>query len=425
MATKAEFEKFRKIKKSNVDKLMAKGNVVGVGVGAKLKAGVPTGELAVRVYVIKKEAPKDLKSADIIPITLEGVPVDVVEIGEPLPYSYTSRERPAIGGDSVGHLHVTAGTLGYLLRDKTDGSSVILSNNHVLANKDGINHPRATAGECIVQPGPIDGGVCAADQIATLKRWVKLAEVGSGSNLVDAAIAQPLSPGEVRNTIHEIGCVSQWREVANTDVVLNLNDPDNVQKSGRTTEYTTGKITDIDATITVNYGIFGATHHDVIVTDDMAAPGDSGSLLVDMNKKALGLLFGGSPGAVVLYSKISNVLNALDLEFLPCETSCQIGPFHCKVVGPIPCKIGGPIFPLCQSGPKIIDVCAISGPVAGPCPNGPIVGCLAGPPIMEDPRDKIIDPVDIMGQIIINANKLTQEQKVSVANLVNRLRGIQ
>ncbi len=449
MASKAEFEKFRRIKAANIDKLMAKRNVVGAGIGAKLRVGVPTGELAVRVYVTKKETRKDLKAADAVPSTLEGVPTDIVEIGEPIPYSYTTRERPAIGGDSIGHFQISAGTLGYVMRDKTDGTSVILSNNHILANKDGLAHPRAAVGDCIVQQGPLDGGVCAADQIATLKRWVKLKEVGSGTNLVDAAIAQPLAAGDVQNTIHEIGCVSQWREVTDADVVLNLADPDNVQKSGRTTEYTTGRITDIDVTVTINYGVYSATHDHAIATDNMASPGDSGSLLVDMNKKALGLLFGGSPGVVVFYNKISNVLNALNIEFLPCGTSCLLGPLSCMIggptkpcltSGPLMCIIGGPNSPICKIGGPItlckiggpISLCKIGGPSLGcalgpeilTCKAGPVVGCLAGPPLMEDPKGKIINPADIAGQIVIDTNRLTDEQKLNVGKLVNKLRGI-
>lgn len=434
MVSKADFEKFRKIKAANLATLMAKKNVVGVGIGAKLKAGGPADKLAIRIYVVKKEDLNELKTEDVVPETLEGVLTDVVEIGEPVAYSYTARERPAIGGDSIGHFKVTAGTLGCLMRDKTDGSTVILSNNHVLANKDGVHHPRAAAGDCIVQPGPIDGGVCASDQIATLKRWVKLAEVGSGTNLVDAAIAQPIAAGDVKNTIHEIGCVSQWREVTHSDVVLNLADPDNVQKSGRTTEYTTGKITDVDATVTINYsGVFSATHEDVIVTDDMATNGDSGSLLVDMNKKALGLLFGGSPGTVVFYSKISHVLNELNLEFLPCISSCLIGPLHCKIGGPHrpECIIGGPHRPCKQTGPfqcviggpnNPVPPCLLSGPISQQCPRGPLVGCLAGPGFMDDPTVITIDPVDITGQIAIDADKLTKEQKANVAKLINKLR---
>ena len=64
-----------------------------------------------------------------------------------------------------------------------------------------------------------------------------------------------------------------------------------VEKSGRTTEFSTGEITLLDATVRVNYGGNKiATFEDQIITGNMSAGGDSGSLLVSSeNKKATGL----------------------------------------------------------------------------------------------------------------------------------------
>ena len=463
------FEEARKQKAKNLKKLLATKNVVGVGIGAKLRRGRPTGELSVRVYVERKIPKSELGSEDLLPFALGEMPVDVVEVGRPIPYKYETRRRPAIGGDSIGHVNVSAGTLGCLMRDKTDGSVVILSNNHILADADGVAHPAAAVGDCIVQPGVADEGTCAADQIAVLKRWVQLIEVGSGTNDVDAAIASPLNTSDVQDTIHEIGCVSEWREVAESDVMSDPADPDNVQKAGRTTEYTTGKITDIDATVTISYGAFSATHDDVIVTTNMAAPGDSGSLLVDMDKKAVGLLFGGSPGAVVYYSRIGKVLDALDVEFLPCFDVCLIGPRppcvvggpsydcqtggpihcllggpdssgHCEIGGPdrpIYCRIGGPDNPIqCSLGGPTTPVrcslggpgraCRAGGPIlecgAGPhfCGAGPEFGCIAGPGDIG-----VLDPeelVKIKGDIVISVDRLTPELRQVVIELIRKLR---
>jgi hypothetical protein len=467
MYAEAQFEKVRKVKAKHLTNLMKTANVVGVGIGEKLKQGMPTGEICLRIYVLKKLPVDKLGKDDAILSSLDGIPTDVVEIGQPIAYQYTGRNRPAVGGDSIGHFMVTAGTLGCLMRDKTDGSTVILSNNHILANKDALGFPRAAAGDCIVQPGIIDGGTCPSDQIATLKRWIQLIPQGGSTNIVDAAVAQPVNPGDVKNTIHDIGCVSSWRIVSAADVISNPADPDNVQKSGRTTGYTTGKITDIDATITVNYGAYRAVHDDVIVTDNMAAPGDSGSLLVDMTRKAVGLLFGGTPGVAVLYNKIKNVLDALNIEFLPCSTVCLLGPIHCRIGGPdqrcllggpihciaggpgepchlngpwscsaggpIQCRIGGPRLscvggaPMhpCVVGGPIGPECPLGGPIflckSGPqqCSLGPVVGCLAGPPLMEQ-----IDPGKLVqGRMVIDLEPLSPEQRVLVAELVRKLCG--
>src|SRR3989449_10313618 len=65
--------------------------------------------------------------------------------------SRTRRIRPAPGGVSIGHIQITAGTLGVLARP--NGRPVILSNNHVLANQNA-----GRVGDPILQPGPADGG---------------------------------------------------------------------------------------------------------------------------------------------------------------------------------------------------------------------------------------------------------------------------
>ncbi|NIU63493.1 MAG: hypothetical protein GWN66_23410, partial [Pseudomonas stutzeri] len=71
---------------------------------------------------------------------------------------HTAKWRPAPGGVSIGHVDITAGTLGCLV---VRGDHIyILSNNHVLANSN-----EAEPGDAILQPGPHDGGTMD-DQIA-------------------------------------------------------------------------------------------------------------------------------------------------------------------------------------------------------------------------------------------------------------------
>jgi hypothetical protein len=421
------------------------------------------------VYVEKKLPKPDLGSDDLLPASLDEIPVDVVEIGRPIPYRYDTRQRPAMGGDSIGHVDVSAGTLGCLMRDKTDGEVVILSCNHILAARDAVGHPAGAAGDCVLQPGVLDGGTCPCDRIAELKRWVPLVEIGSGTNEVDAAIAAPLCASDVRNSIRDIGCISEWRDVLESDVSSSSADPDNVQKSGRTTEYTTGRIIDIDATISISYGGFTAQHDNVIVTDNMASPGDSGSLLVDMDKKAVGLLYGGSPGSVVFYNPIARVLDALDVEFLSCIHACFVGPipptcvvggpWHCRTGGPFVCRLGGPETSRhCDiGGPDRPVYCGIGGPdnqvhclvgspdnpyqclnrslgqpcrSGGPlhecrigpgrCGAGPVIGCGVGPGDIE-----VIDPeelVSIKGELLISTDQLEPKSRKILAELVEKLR---
>jgi hypothetical protein len=78
----AQTEKIRSVRKAHEGELMSKANVVGVGVGYRQRHGERTGELALVVMVNKKVPEALLAPEDIIPASLEGVPVDVQEVGE-------------------------------------------------------------------------------------------------------------------------------------------------------------------------------------------------------------------------------------------------------------------------------------------------------------------------------------------------------
>jgi hypothetical protein len=62
--------------------LLSKANVVGVGTGLRRKAGQATGDVAVVVMVDKKVPRDQLAPEDVVPAQIEGVPVDVQEVGE-------------------------------------------------------------------------------------------------------------------------------------------------------------------------------------------------------------------------------------------------------------------------------------------------------------------------------------------------------
>ncbi|MHA2086000.1 MAG: hypothetical protein ACXABD_19825, partial [Candidatus Thorarchaeota archaeon] len=85
--------------------------------------------------------------------------------------------------------------------------------------------------------------------------------------------------------------------------------------SGRTTEYTEGRVTLIDAIVDVDYGGGKQARFErQIISGPMSQGGDSGSLLVSKaNKTAVGLLFAGS-NQVTIYNPIDEVLHGLLIE---------------------------------------------------------------------------------------------------------------
>jgi hypothetical protein len=334
----AETEEIRMVREKHEASMMAKKNVVGLGIGYKETKGVKTDRLALVVMVSKKVAAGELRKEDLIPAEIEGVITDVIEVGEIVALqARTDRWRPAPGGVSIGHYKITAGTLGALVRDSETNEILILSNNHVMANSNG-----ATPGDSILQPGPHDGGTVAEDTIASLVRFVPiqfesepspspcqfsnaaaevanffarvvgskhrlLAVVIQQANQVDGALARPVSSDMVADEILELGTVTGEREAE-----LGME----VKKSGRTTGLTTGTVQLLDASVQVGYGGEKiALFTNQILTTNMSQGGDSGSLLVDAEgNRAVGLLFAGSD-QVTIHNPIGVVKDALKFHF--------------------------------------------------------------------------------------------------------------
>jgi hypothetical protein len=81
MDNSAEMERVRAVKQKHERALLRKKNVVGVGIGLRQKDGEFTDQIVLTVMVARKEPVSQLACRDRIPTELEGVPVDVQEVG--------------------------------------------------------------------------------------------------------------------------------------------------------------------------------------------------------------------------------------------------------------------------------------------------------------------------------------------------------
>jgi hypothetical protein len=127
-------------------------------------------------------------------------------------------------------------------------------------------------------------------------------------NLVDCALARPLDPAMFSDDIRAIGMISGTKPAA-----LGMR----VRKTGRTTEYTEGSVTLLNATVNISYstmqGPRTARFVGQVITQPMSQGGDSGSLVVDAaDNQAVGLLFAGSNLATI-FNPIDNVLRVLNV----------------------------------------------------------------------------------------------------------------
>lgn len=286
--------------------------VQGLGIGDKLTHGEPTGELALRVYVEKKKPRAKVRNpvpkVVVVPGAGERI-TDVIELGRVAPELFTERVRPAMPGCGVGHTAVTVGTFGCLVRRKGDADGLyMLSNAHVLAN-DGI----AVPGDGIVQPGPNDGGSADGDSIARLTDFVPFEFTETSfPNLVDAAIAK------VRRRTW-VGSKLRIINLSPAGVSSTVRRGMHIKKVGRTTDYTTGVITDVHLRLALKYhrpsgsGRARVGFRDQVLCTRYSAAGDSGSVILNRNDKIVGLHFAGSESGSI-FNRITHVIELLDIE---------------------------------------------------------------------------------------------------------------
>ena len=113
-------EEARAAKAANEAAIFARANVVGVGIGNKMIRGRETGEPCIVVFVEAKRPEAQLRHRDVVPKAFGAIRTDVVETGrfharrseQAMDLERTKRIRPAPGGVSIGHVQITAGTLG-------------------------------------------------------------------------------------------------------------------------------------------------------------------------------------------------------------------------------------------------------------------------------------------------------------------------
>jgi len=334
-------KKIEKVLKDKKEELLDKANTVGVGIGYIVKNGKKTGEVGLVAMVEKKLPESELEPQDIHPKIVNGVRIDVQEVGKikalyccmnPLKSilkrrrskSRTDKIRPICPGISVGNKMITAGTLGILVKYKKDFSGskkikdykndiicddikrhdkvMILSNAHVLCDncfKD-FSEQRSLD---IHQPGPYDKTPSSNTYIGKLHRYIKLEENYPAFGDRALAILDDSIP-------YSSEIFGYWVRVNG------FSKPElgkKITKIGRTTGITSGKIIMVNASVKVDYGGVVVLHKEVFVSNAKSAGGDSGSVSVYDDNTSPGILFAGSPSTSV-YTDIRHCENIWGIE---------------------------------------------------------------------------------------------------------------
>jgi hypothetical protein len=294
-----------------------------IGDGAALHRTIAVGiakttqddfRLAVRV---QRRAMEQSPELDAIRRQARGE-IDVRYIGRvakrALPW-HQRQNRPLRIGGSIGHVDVTAGTLGAFVRSREDAGTLILSNNHVLANEN-----RSKAGDPIIQPGALDQGANPGDRVASLLRFVRLRR--HAANRLDCAVA---SVG--KNVKFSVRTLAGLGKLAGLGPEL-LDEGAPVAKVGRTTGTTRGRVTAFEMDNVIVAYDMGEVKFDNQIEIEGAEGGafsdggDSGSLIVDAGVQGVALLFsgsdqGGANGHGLTYANpLRQVLDELKVDLL-------------------------------------------------------------------------------------------------------------
>ena len=337
----------RPVKERVEDELLRIPGVTGVDIRRKITKGKETEKVAIVVSVEKKKPKSALDNAELIPAEIDGVPTDVVEekivlqaasvlldeAAEPLidATAYTTLE----GGISMGPCrsvflsppdvpapgnYIFVGTLGAMVRDRTSGARMALTNFHVAC----VDSTWAV-GNTMTQPGRVDGGACPTNKFGALVRAVLSDHVDGAVVSIDAGKASACA-------IVDIGQV-KGKNTAAIGMAI--------RKRGRTSGLTYGTVTSVDQTVSINYGDGLGTHtlknqirlevdtaHSTVMSDH----GDSGSVVVDANNKVIGLLYAGiDPGHTVSFANpIQSVLDELNVDLCVSLVSIVTKPIICE-----------------------------------------------------------------------------------------------
>lgn len=296
-------------------------DVIGVAVTTNPYPTSPSDGLAI-VLLLRKEEPQGTTlypdrtergwkvltrvTGDIAPLALADG--QAVHADPELGTVFREKRRPVPGGVSVGPSGGETGTLGCQVISA--GVTYMLSNNHVLA---GVNS--LTPGTPITQPGAVDGGG-SADSVGTLTGFLELVpykDGGKDADNIDAALASYNQGIEVSPLL--LKGEGAFYRLSGTTVTV--KDKACVQKSGRTTGYTTATVSAVGGTLKMQYKKGGPEYKftNLILVDStgtpFAAPGDSGSLVSTLvDNHPAGLLFAGNDTVAAMHP-IDRVLQRL------------------------------------------------------------------------------------------------------------------
>ncbi len=301
-------------------------NIVGLGFGEKRKAGRSTGQIAAVVLVRRKRAPRDPELRWMIPPRLRGLATDVVEKGPDMQSSARAivpTDDRVRGGGRVDIDRRPWGTLGCTVTRDTEGGPqrFVLSNAHVIVPQRPLVAGGA-AGPCeAVDAEPVtvyDDHRLARRRraIGILSRYVPLVSENRGFNLVDGATAEVTSEvvADGIEAVGEVGPACRPDELRLGDRVLKVGAASRAAAEGSVRVMRLAYVLK-----TGDYGVSGSGSS-FVFAEQLAAQvhqvgGDSGSVLVREDRRAVGLVHARHPHGLAIAAPAWTVEASLGIRF--------------------------------------------------------------------------------------------------------------
>jgi Cell Wall Hydrolase len=275
-------------------------DVRGFGVGTRDGLGI------VQIFVERSARTDETLARIPARVRLPGVP-DPVETHVIVHGPIRCSASPTPLGSEIGRGDQGwSGTAGCRVQWRGKPGTYLLSNAHVLAMT-GLNTP--SSGDPIIHPSFGNGGRAPGDTIAELANWVRLVPGTNFPNFIDAAIAR----------ITDEAAVAALTDIAQpTGLNPLITDRMPVRFFGAASQRVqSGIVTGTGVSVAIRYpqpdapsqdfGFQGLAYCSAPVTD-----GDSGSIVVDADNLAVGLLLGGT-NELGIFAPMDLVLNTLNL----------------------------------------------------------------------------------------------------------------
>jgi hypothetical protein len=218
-------------------------------------------------------------------------------------------KRPPLLGAKIANSRAVPGTLGCIVRSRTDGQPLLLTSWHVLFGKGARkNDPVWLVEEDQEKRNYLEAGRAQHGHIGSIP-------FGGDQHYLDCGVASFLFSSETIRDFHALEEIQQFSLLEQPGVWQGYE----VSKTGAATGTTKGVVIDVKYSTASGGGVSsGAVQQQILIRPTGGSPvfcaeGDSGALITGVDGRAVGLLWGSTSRGEGVACHIAPVFFALNI----------------------------------------------------------------------------------------------------------------